>query len=262
MGLHTESPAIVSIVTQSSKAVRRVGSQLRAVARGLQSHPSPWGARIVHSILSDQKLYTAWLAEIKAMSDRLRSVRDKLFDLLANKFETPGQWGHLKKSSGMYCSTLLTPSTNESLASKRHVHLLPFGSFSLGCLNAPKIEALARAIDSAVLTSIHEAEEAQAQQIAMEIALAAAKEEAAREEAEAAAAAAREEDRMLMESSIASAIEAQRRAEEEEYDREEDERRREEEERGLDEAVRKAAERAEVARQAEAILASIQAGVF
>ena len=42
------------------------------------------------------------LTEIKAMSDRLRSVRDKIYDLLANKFKTPGNWIHLKRSVGMY----------------------------------------------------------------------------------------------------------------------------------------------------------------
>jgi aspartate/tyrosine/aromatic aminotransferase len=42
------------------------------------------------------------LNEIKAMSDRLRSVREKLYDLLANKLKTPGNWIHLKKSAGLY----------------------------------------------------------------------------------------------------------------------------------------------------------------
>ena len=42
------------------------------------------------------------LVEIKAMSDRLRSVREKLYDLLATKFKTPGTWSHIKKSVGMY----------------------------------------------------------------------------------------------------------------------------------------------------------------
>jgi aspartate aminotransferase len=150
---------------------------------------------------------------------------------------------------------MLPPAVNETLTTKRHVHLLPHGSFSLGCLNAAKIESLAKSIDAMVLQSIREAEEQQAQQIAMELALNAAREAAAREEAEKEEAAAREEDQMLMERSIQSAIEAQKRAEE-------DERRREEEDRGLEEAVRKAAERAEVARQAEAILASISAGAM
>ena len=42
------------------------------------------------------------LNEIKAMADRLRSVRDKLFDVIANKLKTPGQWLHIKRATGMY----------------------------------------------------------------------------------------------------------------------------------------------------------------
>lgn len=152
-------------------------------------------------------------------------------------------------------TTLLQPPINENLTSKRHIHLLPHGCFSLGCLNAAKIEALARSIDSVVLAAQREAEEAQAAQLAMQLALEAAREAAAREEAEAEAQAAREEDRRILEMDLQTAIEAQRMEEE-------DEERREEEERGLEEAVRKAAERAETARQAEAILASITAAGF
>jgi hypothetical protein len=53
------------------------------------------------------------LAEIKAMADRLRSVREKLYDLLANKLKTPGSWFHLKRSTGMFwyvlaCSLLIS----------------------------------------------------------------------------------------------------------------------------------------------------------
>ena len=142
----------------------------------------------------------------------------------------------------------------ETLANHRHIYLLPEGCFSLGCLNASKIDTLARAIDFVVRESIREAEEEAAQNVAMELALAAAKEEQAREEAEAAAQAAREEDTLLMERSIANAMEAQTRAEE-------DEQRRVEETRDLEETLRKAAERAEIARQADAILATIQASV-
>lgn len=134
---------------------------------------------------------------------------------------------------------------------QRHIHLLPEGCFSLGCLNAAKIDTLARAIDHVVREGIREAEEQAAQNVAMELALAAASELQAREETEAAAMAAREEDTLLMERSIANAIEAQRRAEE-------DDRRREDDTRDLEESLRKATDRAQIARQAEAILASIQ----
>jgi aspartate/tyrosine/aromatic aminotransferase len=46
------------------------------------------------------------LNEIKAMADRLRSVRDKLYDVIANKLKTPGQWLHIKRATGMYWSVI------------------------------------------------------------------------------------------------------------------------------------------------------------
>ena len=60
MGLHTDSPAIVSVVVSNEDEKARINSQLRVVARSMYLHPSPWGAYIAHAILSNQKLYTAW----------------------------------------------------------------------------------------------------------------------------------------------------------------------------------------------------------
>lgn len=257
MGLYSDSPAVVSIPTPSPEDRDRVDSQLRSLARAMYFHPPAWGAHLAHAVLSDKKLYPAWLNEIRAMSDRLRSVREKLHDVLVNKLKTPGSWAYLKRASGMYCTLLIPQGQTEALTAKRHIHLLPDGCFSLGCLNAQRIDMLARSVDWVVREGIREAEDQAQQAIAMELALQAAKEQQAREEAEAAAAAeaaeaaaAQAEDALLMEASIQSAIEAQRVAEEEE-------RRREDEQRELEEEVRKAAERAEIARQAELILATI-----
>lgn len=274
MGLYADSPSIVSIVTRNSEDKDRVESQLRAIGRGMWTHPSPWGAHIAHQILTDGKLHPSWLKEIRLMSNRLRSARNKLYVQLVDKLKTPGDWAHIKKANGMYwwvileddarrnwltiCSTALLPSAQtEALTAKHHIHLLPDGCFNLGSLNSSKINALSRAIDSVVREGIREAEEAQAQRLAMELALAAAKEQAAREETQreeereaAEMRAAREEDTLLMERSIANAIERQKREEEEE-------RKREEQRKREDEQQRKQREREEIARQAEAILATI-----
>ncbi|OWZ44069.1 hypothetical protein J007_03287 [Cryptococcus neoformans] len=257
MGLYADSPSIVSIVTRNSEDKERVESQLRAIGRGMWIHPSPWGAHIAHRILTDAKLHPSWIKEIRLMSDRLKSARSKLYMQLVDKLKTPGDWAHIKKANGMYCTALLPSAQTEALTAKHHIHLLPDGCFNLGSLNSSKIDVLSRAIDSVVREGIREAEEAQAQRLAMELALAAAKEQAAREETQreeereaAEMRAAREEDTLLMERSIANAIERQKREEEEE-------RKREEQRKREDEQQRKQREREEIARQAEAILATI-----
>ncbi|WVN86926.1 uncharacterized protein L203_102101 [Cryptococcus depauperatus CBS 7841] len=257
MGLYADSPSIVSVVTRNTEDKERVDSQLRAVARAMWVHPSPFGARIAHRLLTDERVFPSWLKEIKLLSDRLRSARMKLHMLLTEKLQTPGNWMHIKKTAGMYCTALLPPEQAEALTNKHHIHLLPESCFNLGSLNAAKIELLSRAIDNVVREGIREAEEAKAQRIAMELALAAAREQqiredVAREEERQAAAmqAVRDEDTLLMERSIANALERQQREEEEEMERQE-ERRKEDEQR------RRAREREEIARQAEAILATI-----
>lgn len=102
LGLYHDSPAVVSVICSNHETRDRVDGQLRSIAKSFDSKPSPWGANIVHMVLTDAKLYPAWLAEIKAMSDRLRSVRDKLYDTLVNKKQTPGEWAYIKKATGMF----------------------------------------------------------------------------------------------------------------------------------------------------------------
>ena len=54
------------------------------------------------SFNSRRDFLTVRLNEIKAMTDRLRSVRDKLYDVIVNKLKTPGNWLHIKRAHGMY----------------------------------------------------------------------------------------------------------------------------------------------------------------
>ncbi|KLT39975.1 PLP-dependent transferase [Cutaneotrichosporon oleaginosum] len=257
MGLYADSPAIMSVATQNTNDRDRVDSQLRNIARALYYHPPAWGARLAHIVLSDVRVNKVWLSEVHALAMRLKSVREKLYELLANKFKTPGNWEHIKRASGMYITLLLPQAQLEALTAKRHIHLLPESCVNLGCLNAAKLESLARAVDAVVRDAAREAEEQAQAARQMELALKVAREreeqaeaEAALEAAAAAAAAAEAESRMFMEQSIQQAMEAQRAHEEEEEAQRTDQA-------SLLEEVRKAAQREEIARQAEMIVGQI-----
>lgn len=43
------------------------------------------------------------------MSDRLRSIREKLYDYLTHKLRTPGVWDHFRGSRGMYRQVRISP---------------------------------------------------------------------------------------------------------------------------------------------------------
>lgn len=66
MGLHGDSPSILSVLTQSDESKDQVDSQLRAIARSLYLHPSPWGAYVGRLILSDPKLHPAWYVDVRS----------------------------------------------------------------------------------------------------------------------------------------------------------------------------------------------------
>lgn len=60
MGLHSDSPSILSVVSNSADERESINSQLRAIARAILAHPPAWGARIAYGVLSDSRLKQAW----------------------------------------------------------------------------------------------------------------------------------------------------------------------------------------------------------
>ena len=166
--------------------------------------------------------------------------------------------------------TNLTDSQNTALWSEKSIQLFPEGGFSLGCLNSTSIETFARAIDSVVRKSMVEAAKtakinvakaeaerlervAQAERIEVPITApkpvpTAPTPRELQEEAEA----------VLSNEVLINAIVSQ--VGDHESDQEDDESGRAlevEEQRSLEEEVRKAAEKAEMARNVADILASI-----
>jgi aspartate aminotransferase len=102
MGLYSDSPTIISVVANASADKPRIESQLRAISRTMHAHPPSWGAHVAANILGNETALTNWSQEVKAMADRLKSIRDKLFDQLTNRLKTPGNWSHIRKTQGMY----------------------------------------------------------------------------------------------------------------------------------------------------------------
>ena len=61
----------------------------------------------VLQVLTDASLRAEWLVEVKAMADRIQSMRDQLVVNLA-ACGSMRDWSHIKKQIGMFCFTGLT----------------------------------------------------------------------------------------------------------------------------------------------------------
>jgi aspartate/tyrosine/aromatic aminotransferase len=121
MGLYAERIGCLHAVCGSEKEAKSVVSQFCSIARATYSTASQNGAFIVTEVLSDKQLREQWLSELKVVSDRLITIREKFAQLLEDK--TGISWNFLRRQRGMFCLSGLTSEEVEILGEKEGVFI-------------------------------------------------------------------------------------------------------------------------------------------
>ncbi|WZZ30459.1 hypothetical protein YC2023_013860 [Brassica napus] len=128
----------------------RVESQLKLVIRPMYSNPPIHGASIVAVILRDRNLFNEWTLELKAMADRIISMRKQLFEALSAR-GTPGDWSHIIKHIGMFTFTGLNSAQVSFMTKEYHVYMMTSdGRISMAGLSSKTVPHLADSIHAAV----------------------------------------------------------------------------------------------------------------
>ncbi|KAJ0766156.1 putative aspartate transaminase [Helianthus annuus] len=153
MGLYGERVGALSIVCRTADVASRVESQLKLVIRPMYSNPPIHGASIVSTILKDRNLYQEWTLELKAMADRIITMRKQLFDALRAR-ETPGDWSHIIKQIGMFTFTGLNTKQVTFMTREYHIYMTSDGRISMAGLSSRTVPHLADAIHAAVTTIV------------------------------------------------------------------------------------------------------------
>ncbi|KAM0938575.1 putative aspartate transaminase [Dioscorea sansibarensis] len=149
MGLYGERVGALSIVCKSANVAAKVESQLKLVIRPMYSNPPIHGASIVATILKDSGMYQEWTIELKAMADRIISMRHQLFDALRAR-GTPGDWSHIIKQIGMFTFTGLNTEQVAFMTKEYHIYMTSDGRISMAGLSSRTVPHLADAIHAAV----------------------------------------------------------------------------------------------------------------
>ncbi|KAF5742975.1 aspartate aminotransferase cytoplasmic [Tripterygium wilfordii] len=149
MGLYGERVGALSIVCKKADVSSRVESQLKLVIRPMYSNPPLHGASIVATVLKDRDLYNEWTVELKAMADRIITMRQKLFDALTAR-GTPGDWSHIIKQIGMFTFTGLNSEQVAFMTKEYHIYMTSDGRISMAGLSSKTVPHLADAIHAAV----------------------------------------------------------------------------------------------------------------
>uniref|UniRef100_A0A803QWG0 Aspartate aminotransferase n=1 Tax=Cannabis sativa TaxID=3483 RepID=A0A803QWG0_CANSA len=149
MGLYGERVGALTIVCKAADVASRVESQLKLVIRPMYSNPPIHGASIVATILRDRNLYDEWTVELKAMADRIISMRQQLFDAIQSR-GTPGDWSHIIKQIGMFTFTGLNSQQVAFMTKEYHIYMTSDGRISMAGLSSRTVPHLADAIHAAV----------------------------------------------------------------------------------------------------------------
>jgi len=149
LGLYGERMGMLHVVCKSAAECKIVASQVKLVIRPMYSSPPIHGAYLLLKVLESPKRFAQWKQELKAMADRILSVRKKLRDGLESK-GTPGTWNHITDQIGMFSYTGLTVPQCERLMSMHHIYLLKSGRISLAGLNNGNVLYVAGAIDEVI----------------------------------------------------------------------------------------------------------------
>ena len=153
MGLYGERVGALSIVCKAADVAGRVESQLKLVIRPMYSNPPIHGASIVAVILRDRNLFNEWTLELKAMADRIISMRKQLFEALRAR-GTPGDWTHIIKQIGMFTFTGLNPAQVSYMTKEYHIYMTSDGRISMAGLSSKTVPHLADAIHAVVTKAL------------------------------------------------------------------------------------------------------------
>ncbi|WYZ36699.1 hypothetical protein EsH8_II_000205 [Colletotrichum jinshuiense] len=149
MGLYGERIGAVTFVADSADRARTVGSILENVQRATVSNPPAHGARIAAAVLGTPAAREQWARDLVTMSGRIRSMRQKVYDELV-RLQTPGDWSHLVKQSGMFGYTGISKAQVQHLEEKYHVYMADTSRISIAGLNEKNVEYFAKALDDTV----------------------------------------------------------------------------------------------------------------
>lgn len=134
MSLYGERAGGLSVVCQDAAEAELVFGQLKYTVRRIYSSPPSHGAAIAAEIMQSPELYAGWQHEVYAMRDRIRAMRQRLFDVLSAKLPER-DFGYFVKQRGMFSYTGLNPGQVERLREEFAVYLVGTGRMCVAGLN-------------------------------------------------------------------------------------------------------------------------------
>jgi len=145
-GLYGQRIGALSIVTADEAEKEKVLSQMKIVIRPIYSNPPRFGANIVKTILSDDRLTVDFIDQCKEMADRINRMRIKLRTTL-EEGEQNRSWEHITNQIGMFAFSGMTKEEVINLREKHHIYCTLDGRISMAGVTSHNVNYIAEAIN-------------------------------------------------------------------------------------------------------------------
>ncbi|KAJ5948020.1 pyridoxal phosphate-dependent transferase [Penicillium verhagenii] len=152
-GLYGQRVGALHVVTSSTsnEVSRNLLANLCHLVRGEYSMAPRGGSEVVRTVLKNKTLKNKWFEDLVTMSERIRKMRQALYDELTG-LQTPGDWSHILNQIGMFTYVGLTERQVFEIRSRHHIYMLKSGRISISGLNENNVKVVAKGIDDVVRT--------------------------------------------------------------------------------------------------------------
>ena len=142
--LYGERVGGLSIVASDAEEAARVLSQVKIAVRTTYSNPPTHGAALVSRVLTDPLQRAGWEAELGAMRDRIKAMRQALRTGLEAQGIT--DMGFVTEQVGMFSYCGLTAQQMRELRETHGVYGTDAGRICVAALNSSNVDVVAKAI--------------------------------------------------------------------------------------------------------------------
>ncbi|KZE24998.1 amino acid aminotransferase [Crenobacter luteus] len=135
----------LSVVCGDQEEAGRVLGQLKATVRRIYSSPPTFGGQVAATVMLDPALRAEWEGEVTAMRERIKAMRQKLYDVLSAK--VPGRdFSYFLSQRGMFSYTGLSPEQVDTLREEYAIYLVRSGRMCVAGLNTRNVDYVAAAM--------------------------------------------------------------------------------------------------------------------
>ena len=145
LSLYGERCGGLSIICQNAEEASRVLGQMKFTVRRNYSSPPTHGGQVTAAVMNTPELRATWEGEVAEMRERIKAMRQKLFEVLTAK--VPGRdFSYFVKQRGMFSYTGLSPEQVDRLREEFAVYLVRSGRMCVAGLNTRNVEYVADAM--------------------------------------------------------------------------------------------------------------------